>query len=233
MAVYIPRVGRRPNLFLSHSSDNGDFALKLADDLTVLEVDVWIDKWEIEGGDSLFDKINEGIEKSQYIALLFSKSFITKKWSSSEVKAAFAREVKLDNKLVIPLVLEKVEIPPLLQDKLYISFETDYYDALARLAGLIHGISAATIDRAVRKMQPKSLEEAVNTLVYAGKDPFMIIPEDVFEELAKSGYATVDENRLSFPANNFLAFDGISDRAKEYLSRVRIGINRDPRRMVQ
>ena len=166
--------------------------LTVADDLMVLEVDIWIDKWEIEGGDSLFEKINEGIEKSQYIALLFSSSFITKKWSSAEVKAAFSKEVEKGQKVILPLILEKVNLPPLLRDKLYLSFEEDYYNALARLAGVIHGLSSAEIDRAVRKKQPKTLEEAVDTLVYAGKDPYMIIPQDVFEELAESGHADVD-----------------------------------------
>lgn len=232
MAVYIPRVGRRPHLFLSHSSNNGDFAIKLADDLTVLEVDVWIDKWEIEAGDSLFDKINDGLSKSQYVALLFSESFIEKQWSSAEVRAALSREISQGEKVIIPLILEKVDIPPLLSDKLYISLEENYYEAITRLAGIVHGISAGEIDRAIRKRHPESLDEAVDTLVYAGKDPYMIIPEDVFHELAASGHAIVDGNRLSFPANTFLAFDDISERAQEYLKRVRIGINRDPRRMV-
>jgi len=224
--MYIPRIERRPHLFLSHSSDNGDFALKLADDLMVLEVDIWIDKWEIEGGDSLFEKISDGIEKSQYIALLFSQSFITKKWSSAEVKAAFSKEVDKGQKVIIPLILEKVDLPALLRDKLYLSFENDYYNSLTRLAGIIHGLSAANIDRAVRKKQPNSLETAVDTLVYAGKDPYMIIPQDVFEELAKSGHADVDGNRLSFRSDDFLAMQGISQRAREYLNRVQIGIDR-------
>jgi len=224
--MYIPRVERRPHLFLSHSSDDGNFALKLADDLTVLEVDIWIDKWEIEGGDSLFEKINEGLDQSKYIALLFSKSFITKKWSSAEVKAAFSKEIDNGQKVIIPLILEKVTMPSLLRDKLYLSFEDDYYGSLTRLAGIIHGISSAEIDRAVRRKQPQSLEEAADMLAYLGKDPYMIIPEDVFLELAATGHAVVEGNRLSFPSDDFLAFDGISARAKEYLNRVQIGIDR-------
>lgn len=235
MAMYIPRIERRPHLFLSHSSDDGGFALKLADDLNVLEVDIWIDKWEIEGGDSLFEKINEGIEQSKYIALMFSKSFITKKWSSAEVRAAFSKEVSTGHKLIIPIILESVDLPALLRDKLYISFEGNYYESLTRLAGIIHGIPSSEIDRTIRKIQPKSLEDAVETLVYLGKDPYMLIPEDVFTELAKSGYAVVDENRLSFPSDDFLAFDGISARARAYLNRVQIGIdriNRDESRLL-
>jgi hypothetical protein len=233
--MYIPLVERRPHLFLSHSSDNSDFALKLADDLNVLEVDIWIDKWEIEGGDSLFDKINEGIKQSKYIALLFSKSFITKKWSSSEVRAGFSKEMAAGEKTIIPLILEPVELPFLLQDKLYISFEDDYYVSLTRLAGIIHGISTSEISKAVRRMPPKSLEDAVDMLVYLGKDPYMLIPEDVFAELAKTDHALVEGNRLSFPSGDFLALDGISARTKDYLKRVQIGvdrINRDESRML-
>lgn len=226
MAMYIPRIERRPHLFLSHSSDDGDFALKLADDLNVLEIDIWIDKWEIEGGDSLFEKINDGIKLSKYIALLFSKSYITKKWSSAEVRAAFSKEVTTGEKLIIPLSLETVDLPPLLQDKLYIPFEDDYYSSLTRLAGIIHGIPGSEIDRAIRKIKPKSIEDAVETLVYLGKDPYMLIPGDVFAELAKSSHAVVEGNRLRFPSDDFLSCGGISARAKDYLNRVQIGIDR-------
>lgn len=234
MAVYIPTIGRRPDLFLSHSSDDSEFALKLADDLNVCEVDVWIDKWEIEIGDSLFEKISNAISDSRYIAMVFTNSFLKKKWSSAEVKAAFAKEINNEDKVILPLLLEDVERPSLLADKLYISFDGNYYEALTQLAGVVHGLGIETIERAIRKMRPASLEDVVNTLAYSGKDPYMIIPKDVFDEIAASGYADVYENRLRFPFNFHYKLGNVSQRAEDYLNRIQIGTFRDRRgRQVQ
>jgi len=48
-------------IFLSHSSKDKPFVEKLAKDILGLDVEVWLDKWEMKVGDSLFDKYRRRI----------------------------------------------------------------------------------------------------------------------------------------------------------------------------
>jgi TIR domain len=47
------RARRRPHLFLSHSSKDKEWVHALARDLSVCEIDVWLDEWELVVGDKL------------------------------------------------------------------------------------------------------------------------------------------------------------------------------------
>ncbi len=128
----------------------------------------------------------------------------------------------------MPLLIEEVKMPILLKDKLYIDFQENYYHSLTKLAGIIHQIDIKTLSLAIRKINPVSLEEVLNTLAYCGKDPFMIIPVDVFDEIAVTGKAEVEDNSLRFLTDTLSSSDHLSQRALDYINRVRIGINRDP-----
>jgi len=220
MARYIEEIGRHPNVFLSHSSADKTFVRKLANDLNVCEIDVWLDEWEIQPGDSIFQAINEGIGSSKYVALIISKSFLESKWSTEEVESAFSKQIEQNNKVILPILLEKVEIPYLLKGKLYISFIENYYHSLTALAGLLHGIDSKTISSAIIKKNPQCLEETLDALIYCGLDPYMIIPRDVFDELAKSGCVFVHGDRLSFSNGIFAMLqEPLSERTKDYLRR--------------
>jgi hypothetical protein len=50
-------------VFVSHSSVDKPFVERLATDLRIREsIDVWLDKWEIQPGDRIASKIEEGLE---------------------------------------------------------------------------------------------------------------------------------------------------------------------------
>jgi hypothetical protein len=51
------RVKRKPDLFLSHSSRDKIFVRKLANSMSRCGIDVWLDEWELQAGDSLFDEL--------------------------------------------------------------------------------------------------------------------------------------------------------------------------------
>ena len=50
-------------IFLSHSSKDKEFVRKLADDLKTYGLSVWFDEWEIKVGDSITNKISQGIDE--------------------------------------------------------------------------------------------------------------------------------------------------------------------------
>ena len=48
-------------IFLCHASEDKKFVEKLAKDLMKFGLEVWFDKFEMKVGESLLEKINEGI----------------------------------------------------------------------------------------------------------------------------------------------------------------------------
>jgi hypothetical protein len=59
-------------VFLSHSSKDKPFVTRLAADLVARGIPVWFDSWELEIGDSLSERIFEGIDESTYLILALS-----------------------------------------------------------------------------------------------------------------------------------------------------------------
>src|SRR6185437_5021087 len=97
-------------VFLSHSSGDKPFVDRLAADLERVNVGVWYDKWEIRVGDSLLDKISEGIQRNDYLAIVLSSRSVQSEWVKREVNAALMRELAERRVVVLPLLLEDCEI---------------------------------------------------------------------------------------------------------------------------
>jgi len=79
------------DIFVSYASeDQYEVATPLANALTLRGFKVWYDQSEIMVGNSIFEKINEGIQHSRFGVIIFSPSFFLKKWTLDELKAFFA-----------------------------------------------------------------------------------------------------------------------------------------------
>ena len=82
-------------LFIAHASeDKSAVAQPLAEALSRRGISVWYDKYELKLGDSLREKIDEGLAKSQYGIVILSPIFFQKFWSKSEFAALIQREVE-------------------------------------------------------------------------------------------------------------------------------------------
>ena len=123
-------------IFLSHTGVDKPFVRRLRDDLKAHGVErVWIDEAEIEIGDYLIAKIDEGMKLCRYIGLVLSNKSIQAPWVKKELDLAMNREISGGEVVVLPLLYEKCEIPTFLEGKLYADF-TDpgtYEDALEKL----------------------------------------------------------------------------------------------------
>ena len=123
------------SVFLSHTSDDKPFVRKLRRDLLDRGVErVWLDEAEIEIGDSLIAKIEEGMKLSQYIAVVLSRNSIDAPWVKKELDVAMNREITGGKVVVLPLLFEKCELPEFLEGKLYADFSKleDYEAALGK-----------------------------------------------------------------------------------------------------
>ncbi len=63
---------------------------------------VWFDEWTLTIGDSLRQKIDEGLLASDYGVVVLSRSFFAKKWPQVELDGLFAREMQ-GRKVILPI----------------------------------------------------------------------------------------------------------------------------------
>jgi hypothetical protein len=122
-----------PKVFLSHSSADKDFASRLAVDLQSRNVPVWFDKWELKVGDSLIQKIEEGISESGWLAVILSKNSISSDWVQKELYAAQAKELREKSVFILPIILDNCNVPLFLLDKVYADFRNSYDHGLEYL----------------------------------------------------------------------------------------------------
>lgn len=102
------------DVFLSHASeDKQAVALPLTDALRRVGVRVWLDKFQIEIGDSLRRKIDEGLVNSRFGVVILSEAFLTKHWTGRELDVVLPVWHGIDKKVLTkysPLLAGKVGI---------------------------------------------------------------------------------------------------------------------------
>ena len=124
---------KRMKIFIAHASENKAFAERLAKDLLSRGYLVWFDKWEVKVGDSIVDKINEGIDTASFMIVVLSKHSVNKQWVKEEMNAGFIKGLNEKSVYLLPVLLEKCDVPSLLADKKYANFSSNYDDGLAEL----------------------------------------------------------------------------------------------------
>jgi len=119
-----------PGIFLSHSSKDKALAKKIAEDLSLAGIDVWLDEWMVQVGDSISQKIQQGLRDMNLVAVLLTHSSIQSGWVEKEWQSKIGQEAERKRVLILPLKADDAEIPELLKDKKYADFASDYRGAL-------------------------------------------------------------------------------------------------------
>lgn len=123
--------------FLSHSSQDKPFVRQLAGDLKANGVDVWLDEQRIRVGDSIPEKIAQGLAESDYFLIAISEHSITSPWVAKELNNALVNEVERRDVHILPLKLDDASMPPAISDKKYADFSTSYKAGLDDLLGVL------------------------------------------------------------------------------------------------
>lgn len=139
--IHEARVRRLKSVFLCHSSKDKAFARQLAADLTRAGARIWLDEAEIKIGDSLVKRISEGIEETDFLAVILTPDSVSSEWVQRELEVALNLEINERRVRALPLLLRDCSIPPFLAGKLYGDFRTeDKYEA--ELAKVIDRLKA-------------------------------------------------------------------------------------------
>jgi len=147
-------------IFLSHSHADKPFARKLASSLRKAGHSVWIDEAEIDIGDSLVEKIREGLDQVDYVAAILSEASISSPWVTKELDIASNREIEEGRVVVLPLLVQKVELPGFLKGKFYGDFtDEEQYENILGL--LLRKLGGATQEVSSSADEIQALKEAL------------------------------------------------------------------------
>ena len=134
----------------------------MADHLRSYGIKVWIDEAEINIGDSLTEKIGRAIESTDYIGVVLSHNSINSEWVQRELQIALQKEIKGKKVVVLPILIETVEMPPFLKDKLYADFTNpDQFEN--ELSKLLRALSVP-IEKEKEAIETKPIELPQKTL---------------------------------------------------------------------
>lgn len=138
-----PNPAARFDVFISHASeDKEEFVRPLAAELSRLGLRVWYDEWTLTMGDSLRQKIDEGLASSDYGVVVVSRSFFSKNWTRAELDGLFAREMQ-GRKVILPVWhdITKEEVlkhSPMLAGKLASIAENGVEAVAAEVFAVVH-----------------------------------------------------------------------------------------------
>lgn len=132
--------GERPMAFISHDwRDKRAFVEPLAYDLLDIQgQSVWYDQFVLKPGDSLYDKISEGLGISHMCVLVLSPRFLeNERWAKTELRAAVALAAS-QSKPIVPILLdistqEVAAKAPLLADRVSIDASIGVNEVSRRL----------------------------------------------------------------------------------------------------
>ena len=204
----------KPDIFISHSSRDKAAALRLATTLNFCAIDVWLDDWELEVGQSLADGIAKAMGESRFIAILITENYNNTVWTKTEYKKALAREQKEQCTVMLPLIVGEAKIPDFLEDKVYIDLRKEYLSGVVKLVGMIHSLSSYRVSQALSHRQPKTVAEVWTLLQSIGFEPYVVLGKDDFEEMLKHGGQLLRPNYAHFDPHALLESAAVSDHVK-------------------
>jgi len=120
--------------FISYFSGDKGFVGRLERDLRLREIQLWKDDSEIEIGDSISDKIQQGLADSYCFIIVLSAEALSRPWVKEELRAAYALRLGGEFK-ILPVLHKECDIPPFLMDYKFADFREDrrYDEQLALL----------------------------------------------------------------------------------------------------
>lgn len=130
-----------PKVFLSYAGEDQEDARRIANALIAQGIDTWWAEWSLSAGDSLRQKIDEGLAGCTHFIVLLTPTSIDKPWVKTEIDAGFVGKVEARCRF-IPLRkgLSVEALTPLLRT--LVSPSIDEFDkAIPQLVNDIHGLT--------------------------------------------------------------------------------------------
>ena len=156
------------DVFLSHSSADKPWVIKLKDDLQAYGVSVWLDNDEIRPGDLFAKALEQGIANSRAVALIVSPEATASGWVEAEYYRALSLAQNKNASLqLIPVILRDAELPGFLTDRNCVDFreESAYSQKVWKLVwGITGNRPAAVLDLSAPNLLPTAAAQSPRTV---------------------------------------------------------------------
>ena len=168
----------RPSVFISHSSVNLNDAKQVGAALKAGGIDAWLDDSDIRIGVLLGKELQQAIEGSHAVVLIWSEAAQKSPWVTTEILTAF----HLD-RFILPYALDATEFPQFLSKSIHRDLTKDRDGVLAKLP---QDVKRAPRSRnefpGVTAYQPPELERTIHEL----NDGQMAVLERVGNDLIEA-----------------------------------------------
>ena len=140
-------MGNDKHIFVSYSRQDGDFALKIGQDLRAANVDIWLDQLDISPGSRWDREVDNALRTCGRLLLILSPDSASSENVMDEVAVAMH-----ENKPVVPVLYRPCSIPLRLMRLQHIDFTQSYEEGLNKLLDYLGGLGQ---DGLARAREPK------------------------------------------------------------------------------
>lgn len=120
---YQPVRQMQSKIFLSHSSlDKKTIVEPIFNYLQSRQIPVWLDKYEIDYGDNIYQKISEGIQNAEFAIFVLTENFLNSKWASEELSSLTDLIFKNNSIVIVDIENEKL-IPKMISARKYMKWD--------------------------------------------------------------------------------------------------------------
>ena len=174
---------------------------------------MWFDSWEVEIGESLYDRVFRGIDDATFLVLCLSPSSVKSGWVLDELDAAVAKEEELGRRVILPVLLAECELPAAIGNRMLADLSSEYLKGLEELKAALRrggagevtaGFDARLVPLRLRRglyLQRAELQRYYEELLVPSiRDGAMLssgqvvaVPDEKLEEMRSVFRTTVDE----------------------------------------
>ncbi|HVH12108.1 MAG TPA: toll/interleukin-1 receptor domain-containing protein [Longimicrobium sp.] len=141
------------DVFFSYDHDDAAWAQKLAGALRDRGLRVWIDSGEIRAAERWAEEIEEGLRASRVYAMIVTRRALSSRWVRDEYYVALAIGNTDGVPLIVPVLVEDVELPGFLSIRQWVDFRTpDRFDLVVK--HLVESIAAESPGLVADDMNP-------------------------------------------------------------------------------
>jgi hypothetical protein len=136
------------DFFVSYTGVDLNYATWVAEILEKNDYKVTIQAWDFQSGDNFVSKINEALLECKKLVVILSESYLKSKWCEAEWTSKLAEQIELNERRIIPIRIEPVDVKGLLSPIVYIdivdkSENEAKQEILKKIEGNIERISTA------------------------------------------------------------------------------------------
>ena len=157
-------------IFLSHSSKDKPLVKRINDDLKSHDFITWLDSDDIPLGGSIVEFIERGLSESDIVMVFLSEHAVHSKWVQNEWQAKLFSHINENRIIIIPVLVNKCQIPKFLAHLKYADF-TETYNYERNLSHLLNDLNQLKLSLE-SKVKLKNISEKSNS-IYAYTREFL------------------------------------------------------------